>query len=235
MITEKPSRRAALGAYPKDVITLWPRLTTIFAAIGEGNDDLGIPPYNGGLFDRSAAPILGRVQLPDIVMAKVIFGLSHEPDDGSVRGPRYINYRDLSVQHLGAVYERLLEHQLKADGENIAVTLNAFGRKSSGSYYTPDDLVQLIIARTLGPLADEAEQAFRKIAENNKSTVDLARRDPAEAILRLKVCDPAIGSGHFLVSLVDWMTDRALSRQISIGHFRRRIRPSALVIREQKQ
>lgn len=197
-------------SYPKGVVTLWPRLTTIFAAIAEGNDDLGIPPYNGGLFDRSAAPILERVQLPDIVMAKIIFALSHEPDDGSGRGPRYINYRDLSVQQLGAVYERLLEYQLKADGTNIAVTLNAFGRKSSGSYYTPDELVQLIIARTLGPLADEAEQSFRKKAESTKSSADLPKLDPAEAILRLKVCDPAMGSGHFLVSLVDWMTDRVL-------------------------
>ena len=46
------ARREAAGTpYPKDVITLWPRLMTIFTAIADGNDDLGIPPYNGGLFD----------------------------------------------------------------------------------------------------------------------------------------------------------------------------------------
>ncbi|MFT4095755.1 MAG: hypothetical protein QM651_01440 [Rhodoblastus sp.] len=203
-------------SYPGGVSTIWPRLTTIFAAIAEGNDDLGIPPYNGGLFERSAAPILGRVQLPDAVMAQIIFALSHEPDDGSPRGPRYINYRDLSVQQLGAVYERLLEHQLKADGANIAVALSPFGRKSSGSYYTPDELVQLIIARTIGPLVEEAEQAFRQKAETTKSVADLIPLDPAEAILRLKVCDPAMGSGHFLVSLVDWMTDHVLAAMAAV-------------------
>lgn len=197
--------------YPKGVVTIWPRLMTIFSAIGEGNDDLGIPPYNGGLFDPNAAPILTRVQLPDATVATIILALSHEPDAGDGRGLRYINYRDLSVQQLGSVYERLLEYKLAADGPNVTVALSAFGRKSSGSYYTPDELVQLIIARTLGPLVDEAETAFSAKTKLAKTKPDeLAALDPAEAILRLKVCDPAMGSGHFLVTLVDWMTDRVL-------------------------
>jgi hypothetical protein len=197
--------------HPKGVVTIWPRLITIFSAIAEGNDDLGIPPYNGGLFDRNAAAILTRVHLPDVTVAKIIFALSNEPDAGDGRGARYINYRDLSVQQLGSVYERLMEYKLAADGPDIKVALNAFGRKSSGSYYTPDELVQLIITRTLGPLVEEAEAAFRAKALAGKArTEDLAASDPAEAILHLKVCDPAMGSGHFLVTLVDWMTDRVL-------------------------
>ena len=202
--------------YPKGVVTLWPRLTTIFSAIAEGNDDLGIPPYNGGLFDRAAAPILTRAQLPDATVARIVFALSHEPDAGDGRGARYINYRDLSVQQLGGVYERLLEYKLAARGADIEIVLSAFGRKSSGSYYTPDELVQLIIARTLEPLVEEAEAAFRdkakagKTRQGNPDALDLAALDPAEVILRLKVCDPAMGSGHFLVTLVDWMTDRVL-------------------------
>lgn len=197
--------------YPKSVITIWPRLMTIFTAIAEGNDDLGIPPYNGGLFDRNAAPILTRVQVPDATLAQSILALSHEPDAGDGRGLRYINYRDLSVQQLGSVYERLLEYKLTANGPDVAVALSAFGRRSSGSYYTPDELVQLIIARTLGPLLEEAEATFDTKAKQPKAKPDeLAAFDPAEAILRLKVCDPAMGSGHFLVTLVDWMTDRVL-------------------------
>jgi hypothetical protein len=197
--------------YPKGVVTIWPRLMTIFSAIADGNDDLGIPPYNGGLFDRNAAPILTRAQVPDATLAKIILALSHEPDAGDGRGLRYINYRDLSVQQLGSVYERLLEYQLAADGQDVKVALSAFGRKSSGSYYTPDKLVQLIITRTLGPLVEEAEATFGAKAKQPKVGPDeLAALDPAEAILRLKVCDPAMGSGHFLVTLVDWMTDRVL-------------------------
>ncbi|MDA8383567.1 MAG: restriction endonuclease [Betaproteobacteria bacterium] len=197
--------------YPRDVVTIWPRLTTIFSAIASGNDDLGIPPYNGGLFEWDAAPILTRVQLPDVTLGAIILALSHEPDAGDGRGLRYINYRDLSVQQLGSVYERLLEYKLVADGPNIKVALSAFGRKSSGSYYTPDELVQLIILRTLGPLVEEAETTFNMRAKRAKARLEeLSAVDPAEAILRLRVCDPAMGSGHFLVTLVDWMTDRVL-------------------------
>lgn len=209
------ARRHGAGTpYPKGVNLIWPRLKTIFRAIAEGNDDLGIPPYNGGLFEASAAPILETVDLPDAALARALFALSHEPDTG--QGARYINYRDLSVQQLGSVYERLLEYKLTADGLNIKVGLSPFGRKSSGSYYTPDELVQLIIGRTVGPLVDEAEAAFRNKAESGKAHPrELAVLDPAEAILRLKVCDPAMGSGHFLVTLVDWMTDRVLEAMAS--------------------
>ena len=180
-------------AYPKGVVSLWPRLTTIFRAIADGNDDLGIPPYNGGLFDRAAAPILERVQLADSDLSTIIFALSHEQGAETGRGPRYINYRDLSVQQLGSVYERLLEFQLKQEGGEVAVTLNAFGRKSSGSYYTPDELVKLIITSTVGPLVDEAVQAFRSEAEGRKKPDFLAALDPAQAILNLKVCAPPWG------------------------------------------
>jgi hypothetical protein len=198
-------------AYPKGIATIWPRLNTIFKAIAEGNDDLGIPPYNGGLFDSAAAPMLTRAELPDVTLAKIIFALSHEPDAGDGRGPRYINYRDLSVQQLGSVYERLLEYKLTAKGPDIAVGLSPFGRKSSGSYYTPDELVRLIIERTVGPLVAEADAAFQAKAKSTKARdEELRALDPAEAILHLKICDPAMGSGHFLVTLVDWLTDRVL-------------------------
>jgi phage terminase small subunit len=204
---------------PQGVITFWPRIMTIFSAISHGNDDLGIPPYNGGLFDPNIAPILTRVQLPDRELAKIIFGLSHEPADGSRRGPRYINYRDLSVQQLGAVYERILEYGIRTTGDGgIEVDADDEARHKSGSYYTPEELVSLIINRAVGPLVDDRIAAFRgKIEElfgdrrpKTEKLAILEQHDPATAILSLKICDPAMGSGHFLVSLVDWLSDRVL-------------------------
>lgn len=205
--------------YPKGVVTLWPRLTTIFRAISEGNDDLGIPAYNGGLFDPEAAPILNRVQLPDVVLAQVIFGLSHQPDAGDGRGPKYINYRDLSVQQLGSVYEGILEFGLRLtpDGR-VEPDADDEARHRSGSYYTPDELVALIIERAVGPLVDERIESFRAAAialANDRRPVaarleELAALDPAVAILSLRIIDPAMGSGHFLVSLVDWLSDSVL-------------------------
>ena len=70
-------------------------------------------PYNGGLFDRDHTPLLSRVRLGDAVMADVIDALSFERN-GPTR--RYINYRDLGVQQLGSIYERLLEREVVSPG-----------------------------------------------------------------------------------------------------------------------
>ena len=71
-------------------------------AIDQGDASIGLPPYNGGLFDRQRTPLLAAVRLGDAVMADVIDALSFEATD---QGRRYINYRDLSVQQLGSIYE----------------------------------------------------------------------------------------------------------------------------------
>ena len=102
--------------------------------------------------------------------------------------------------------------------EGLTVRPNLFARKNSGSYYTPDELVQLILRETLEPLITERLNAFReKVAEvATLETVEesrlqaIRRLDPAEAILTLRVCDPAMGSGHFLVNLVDFLSDTVI-------------------------
>lgn len=196
----------------------WEDLASLCRAIDTGDPALGLPPYNGGLFRPEAAPLLGRVQLPDAVMAELLDDLSRE-GEGLAR--RLINFRDLSVQQLGSIYERLLEFEVVADAGGVAVRLNAFARKNTGSYYTPEELVRLIIRRAVGPLLGERRERFRaeaaRLAGDTRPKAqrlaELARHDPAEAFLRLRVLDPAMGSGHFLVSLVDWLTDATLAAQ----------------------
>jgi hypothetical protein len=85
--------------------------------------------------------------------------LSHL-DIGDGRPPKYINYRDLSVQQLDSVYERILEHGLKVEQDRVVVAENPAARKSSGSYYTPEELVALIIDRAVGSLVSERIGAF---------------------------------------------------------------------------
>ena len=165
----------------------WTVIDDLCRAIDQGDASIGLPPYNGGLFDRERTPLLARIRLGDQVMADVIDVLSFEKTD---QGRRYINYRDLSVQQLGSIYERLLEHEIVREGDQISIRPNVFARKASGSYYTPTDLVGLILKETVGPLVE-------------------ART--AEQILELKICDPAMGSGHFLVSLVDYLADRVIT------------------------
>ena len=149
---EIAEKKASAAEFSKRTTLYWAKLETIFGAISEGDDTLGIPPYNGGLFQELAAPILARTKLPDDVMADVIFRLSHEQADPR---PKYINYRDLSVQQLGSIYERLLEYDVVAEDKKIVIRLNPFARKGSGSYYTPETLVTLIIERAVGPLVAE--------------------------------------------------------------------------------
>ena len=196
----------------------WDDLTALCRAIDEGDSSLGLPPYNGGLFSASAALLLGRERLPDAIMGDLLDDLSREGASGA---RRLINFRDLSVQQLGSIYERLLEFDVVAEGAGVTTRLNAFARKNSGSYYTPEELVRLIIRRAIGPLLAERRTAFSEASDRLKSDhrpkeqrlADLRRHDPAEAFLALRVLDPAMGSGHFLVSLVDWLTDETLAAQ----------------------
>ena len=116
------------------------------------------------------------MRLGDSVVAGVIDKLSFEKTE---RGRRYINYRDLSVQQLGSIYERLLEHQVsRVDGE-IRIQLNVFARKGSGSYYTPDDLVNLSSRK---PSIRSFRRAWtpsspRRGIEIERSVVTITRRD----------------------------------------------------------
>ena len=189
-------------------------LTTLFRMIDKGDDSIGLPPYNGGLFTDTAAPILSQVRLDDATIAPVIYELSHT--EGADGEPRFVNYRDMSVQQLGSIYERLLEHQPARDPDGqINIRPNPYARKDSGSFFTPQELVDLIVDHTLKPLVEERLGKFEKRADElaqDTRTKDLRRTelqklDPAEAVLDLKVLDPAMGSGHFLVTAVDFLSD----------------------------
>ncbi len=195
---------------------IWRRFASLAKMIDKGDPSVGLPPYNGGLFSGEATPLLATISLGDDVMAEALDILSYEQRGGR---RRYINYRDLSVQQLGSIYERLLEFELvRDDAGALDIRPNIFARKNSGSYYTPDDLVLLILDETLAPLIADAHKAFTdRLAslkpgdsEDYKLT-QLQKVDPAKAITRLRVCDPAMGSGHFLVSLVDRLTNHALN------------------------
>jgi hypothetical protein len=195
--------------------TIWNRFADLAEMIDKGDASVGLPPYNGGLFNAEQTPLLKAIALPDAIMAEALDILSWEQREGR---RFYINYRDLSVQQLGSIYERLLEFELVRDGAGaLEIRPNIFARKNSGSYYTPDDLVLLILDETLAPLVDDARFAFREaLATLNPADSEeeklyaLHKLDPAQALTRLRVCDPAMGSGHFLVSLVDRLTNLAL-------------------------
>ena len=208
------SRMAADDTYSAIATNYYDHLTTLFKLIDKGDESIGLPPYNGGLFAPEAAPLLETVRLADKEVAPIIYDLSHAEDSQGVR--RFVNYRDMSVQQLGSIYERLLEREpVRDDDGNISIRPNPYARKDSGSFYTSQELVDLIVERTLKPLAEERLQAFEDKAAELKSErrskqerrEELEQLDPAEAVLDLKVLDPAMGSGHFLVTAVDFLSD----------------------------
>ena len=189
------------------------RLAELFRLIDLGDPSIGLPPYNGGLFSQGTAPMLGSARLPDAVVAPVIYAMSHREIDGA---RHFVNYRDMSVQQLGSIYERLLERELAEDDEGgMTIRPNSYARRDSGSFYTPQELVDLIVDRTLKPLVEERLKAFEEKADalsrdrrpRRAREAALSRHDPAEAVLDLKVLDPAMGSGHFLVTAVDFLSD----------------------------
>ena len=209
------AKRDRGGVFSSTVGSCWNRLTELFVMISDGDDAVGMPAYNGGLFERARAPLLARVSVADARLVPVIDALSRRTED-RLRPP--INYRDLSVSHLGGIYERLLEYSLTDEGGTLLARPASFARKVSGSYYTHDDLVRLILDQSVGRLVAERLATFDQLllSYSKKKSLKpyewdaLDAADPAAQLLELKICDPAMGSGHFLVALVDWLADRVL-------------------------
>lgn len=171
----------------------WEGVKVVFRALERGEKLLGLPAL-GGLFDRALTPDLDAAQIPNRALLAAAFKLGWLIEDG--RRVR-INWRDMATEELGSVYEGLLELVPVREDEgrtfSFAGGAEARGnaRKVSGSYYTPDSLVQCLLDSALDPVLERAE------AEGG-----------ADAILKLNVIDPACGSGHFLLGAARRMATR---------------------------
>ncbi|QBI53077.1 Eco57I restriction-modification methylase domain-containing protein [Streptomonospora litoralis] len=165
-----------------------------------GRPDLGLPEL-GGLFERTTAdaPLAGA-ELSDEVLLAAVRCLAQIEDPVSGRW-RTVDYRELGADELGEVYESLLgfvPEYSAADAALELVELAGSVRKTTGAYYTPPSLIETLLDTTLDPVVDEAEQRGRSAAADADGP-DAADHAVAE-LLRLTVCDPACGTGHFLVA-----------------------------------
>ena len=171
----------------------WEGAKIVLRALEQGERQLGLPAL-GGLFARGLTPDLDAATLPNRNFLTAIFRLSWLIEEG--RRVR-INWRDMATEELGSVYEGLLElvPVRGDDGRSFAFAGGAEAkgnaRKISGSYYTPDTLVQTLLDSALDPVLERAE------AEGG-----------VDAILALDVIDPACGSGHFLLGAARRMATR---------------------------
>jgi hypothetical protein len=160
----------------------------VFRALAHGQEALALPAL-GGLFAEDRLPHLETARLRNRAIMEALYRLSWL---AGKTGMVPVNWRAMETEELGSVYESLLElqPQLGDDGKTLVFASEASEqkgnqRKTTGSYYTPDSLVQALLDTALDPVLDKTE------AEAD---------DPAKALLKLSVIDPACGSGHFLLA-----------------------------------
>lgn len=160
----------------------------VFRALAAGQDALALPAL-GGLFASDKLPHLETAALRNRAFMEALYRLSWL-SDGNGMVP--VNWRAMETEELGSVYESLLElqPQLGEDGRSLLFASEVAEqkgnqRKTTGSYYTPDSLVQALLNTALDPVLDKTE------AEAD---------DVAKTLLKLSVIDPACGSGHFLLA-----------------------------------
>lgn len=194
--------------------TYWKDIGNIFDLIN-GTDEhvskrLDIPRYNGGLFDPERHPELMMWKLGNWTMQEVLKGLIFTPLPSTsdqtikVNFQETIDYATLEVQRLGSIYEGLLEWKFDRINGNIKLVPTSEKRKETGSYYTPDWVVDYIIHETIDPLIAEIEMSPAvKVALDNKIKNNSFR----DAVLKLRILDPAMGSGHFLVRATEYLAD----------------------------
>lgn len=227
-------------------------LRALFQLLWEGAD-LGphgkIPAYKGNLFDPTCMPFLENLRIGDKTLAEVLIRLAYRQ---TPQGWRRVSYRNLAVEHIGSVYETLMEYspviatepmwEVEVNGQREVLTkaqleevlqrrlcvnpdalsddpylaslarradrlqksvriLNrlpkgtiyfraGFRRKQTGTYFTHPALVDFLVRQSLQPL--------------------VGRVPAPEEILSLKIVDPAMGSGHFLVAACRFLAQKLL-------------------------
>ena len=206
-LRERCLRRVARDAYDD----LWQAQLVIFRALAAGEPRLALPAL-GGLFAPGQCPHLDAASLSNRALLEAMRSLRWSRASGTVAP---VDYRNMGPEELGSVYESLME--LVPDPDPHARTFGfvnsdaegdtkGSARKTTGSYYTPDSLVQELIKSALDPVIDArlASQPDR----------------PTEALLGITVVDPACGSGHFLLAAARRLAERLAALRAPEGAVR---------------
>jgi len=171
---------------PRRMPGLWEALRAIarLAHSGCRAGDLRVTPFNGRLFSPARTPLAERRDLDDEAARQAVRALSSRitPDR---TGRERIAYRDLGVEQLGAVYETLLDYRPRIEGSVVRLESGSGLRKSTGTFYTPQPIADYLVHRTLAPLVRDASP---------------------DQIQQLRIVDPSMGSGAFLVAACRYLS-----------------------------
>jgi hypothetical protein len=173
---------------------------------GLGKAGLGLSALGGFLFAGKAMPDLESAELDNESLLTAIRHLIFM-DEGSTR--RAVDYKNLGSEELGSIYESLLElHPLvNTDAATFELTsVSGSERRTTGSYYTPSGLIQVLLDSALEPVIAQTLARAGTSIENQQSS-----------ILNLKICDPACGSGHFLVAAAHRLARRLATARTGEG------------------
>lgn len=205
----------------------WTALLELFKGIGTGSPEHNLPEYNGGLFRHDSA--VDSISVRNKFATKALRGLLE-------RGGEAVDYADLEVRHLGTIFESLMEFGVRQAKDDIMLLDDKGGvrevktkqesaysykqgdlylaskggmlsRKTSASFYTPNEIVKFLVQQGLEPQLTKREDALVIDLEKYKRTSNnMDRQTCIDRLLDLQVCDPAMGSGHFLVEALNQIT-----------------------------
>lgn len=192
LLRDKAVRRSAHDRHHD----LWEGLKRVWLGLADGEPRLALPAL-GGLFSTSQCPALDGARLENRHLLAALFHLAWLRDAPGEPLTR-VNWRDMGSEELGSIYESLLEltPQLAHDNRHFSFLEGAAtkgnARKTSGSYYTPDSLVQELLDSALEPVVAKRLVPYGGALASGEAA--------ARALLSITVCDPACGSGHFILA-----------------------------------
>lgn len=190
LLAESPSQRR------EGFQDLWRGLMVTFQLFDEHRrgQALGLSPLNGDLFGSKALSYIDGYAIDNYDLLMAIKNLSrydHVSAKGQAAQSRRVNYESLDVEELGSIYESLLDFHPQISVKSAEYTfelVKGSDRKSTGSYYTPPELVAQLIKTALEPVIAHKLAGLSSIA------------DKEQALLSITVCDPSCGTGHFLLA-----------------------------------
>ena len=242
-----------------DAAGCWERVLKLFRGVRNGSPEHNLPQYNGGLFRSD--PEIDGISIWNRHVVRALRGFMER--DGEA-----VDYASLGVRHLGHIYETLMEFEVRQADRDIMLLedrkgvrevashvestysyrkndlyivskAGAISRKSSGSYYTPEEMVSFLVRRGLEPIFQEREEMMAAdIARHAKERSEESRRACMDRLLDIQVLDPAMGSGHFLVEALNQITrwaTRMLERHPSHPLLSEIEEDRSLVLSEQRE
>lgn len=168
-------------------------INDLFEVLKTGSEKIGVHGFGEEPFENGVPGFYKKNKISDYILNLALIELAFDEDKD--KNLSFIDYKILSPDHIGSLFEGLLEYKLTYSNRNYVLVNEKGERKQTGSYYTPDSVVDYIVSNTL------------KSMESVDSLDDL---------LTHKVCDPTMGSGHFLLGVVKYI-DRLAQALIDNG------------------